>query len=210
MKQVIVFVEGQTEERFVRDTLNPYFATSTLYLTSISQSGSVKYSQLNKDIRRSLYRHDVVLVTTMLDYYRLQADFPHPITNKRRSLRERVEAVEESWANAIDARKFLPYLACQEFEAMLFADPDAIAQAFPDDNIVSRLQRIRRKFANPEEIDNKMPPSKHILALVGGAYQKHLHGPVIAQKIGLEGIRDACPHFDSWIKQLETLSDASG
>lgn len=36
-------------------------------------------------------------------------------------------------------------------------------------------------------------------------YDKALHGSQIAQKIGLDQIRHACPHFHSWLNRIENL-----
>ncbi len=208
MKYGDIFVEGQTEVNFVKNILNPYLATSDLSLTPILQGGTVKYSQWNKDIKRSLHRRDVHLVTTMLDFYRLPRDFPRPAVKTGASLNQHVEAVEKAWAKDINARKFLPYIACQEFEAMLFANLDEIADAFPDNRIASKLRKIRQGFINPEEINDKTPPSKHILGLLRGEYQKPLHGYTITHKIGLEHIRQECPHFNQWIEKLQQLGNS--
>jgi Domain of unknown function (DUF4276) len=37
-------------------------------------------------------------------------------------------------------------------------------------------------------------------------YRKVLDGPTIAEKIGLERIRSACPHFDAWVSWIESLA----
>lgn len=42
-------------------------------------------------------------------------------------------------------------------------------------------------------------------ALAGHGYQKPFHGPLIAMDIGLEPMRERCPHFDAWLKRLEGL-----
>ena len=41
MSRVLVFVEGQTEETFVRDLLVPYFAPLGIYLTPILAQGGI-------------------------------------------------------------------------------------------------------------------------------------------------------------------------
>jgi hypothetical protein len=59
----------------------------------------------------------------------------------------------------------------------------------------------------PEDINDglRTAPSKRILAVMPG-YQKTFHGPLIACDIGLEPIRAACPHFDGWLKAIESLA----
>ena len=36
--------------------------------------------------------------------------------------------------------------------------------------------------------------------------RKRLHGPLIAERIGLPGLRAKCPHFAAWVEKLEALS----
>jgi len=60
----------------------------------------------------------------------------------------------------------------------------------------------------PEDI-NETPegaPSKRILRIFPG-YRKLLHGPTIAERIGLKTIREQCPHFDDWLTRLEAYAD---
>ena len=46
-------------------------------------------------------------------------------------------------------------------------------------------------------------PSKRVELLVKG-YQKPLFGNAAILEIGLGPIRSACPHFDSWMRRLES------
>ena len=48
---------------------------------------------------------------------------------------------------------------------------------------------------------------KRIEHLMPG-YPKRVHGPLIAEKIGLEVIRNECPRFDRWLVRLESLGSA--
>jgi hypothetical protein len=47
-------------------------------------------------------------------------------------------------------------------------------------------------------------PSKRIANLFTG-YEKPLFGALAAMEIGLETIRQECPHFNDWLNRLETL-----
>ena len=66
------------------------------------------------------------------------------------------------------------------------------------------LQEIRDAFANPEEIDDSLnsAPSKRVEALVA-RYQKRLKGTLAALAVGLDAMREACPHFGRWLNRLE-------
>ena len=49
-----------------------------------------------------------------------------------------------------------------------------------------------------------MPVRRDDLALVRN-FWKSRHGPLISKRIGIQAIRQACPHFDSWLAKLEGL-----
>ena len=205
MNYGVILVEGRTELRFVNDLLNPDLAMYGLMLKPVSLDGNPKYVIWKKTVQYHLHRKDTSLVTTMLDFYRLPLDFPGRQKEPAGSITQQVHAIEQAWEQDIDVRTFRAYIACQEFEALLFADTAEIARVFPDKAIADRLKKIRRGFPNPEEIDDKTSPSMHILSSVGEEYQKPLHGPTIAQAIGLPRIRAECPHFNDWVTQLEGL-----
>ena len=107
--------------------------------------------------------------------------------------------------------RFIPYLMMHEFEAMLFSDCHRFADSIGRTNLASDLQGIRDQFDNPEEIDDspQTAPSKRIEHLVAG-YQKPLAGTQAALAIGLNAIRAACPHFDTWLERLECLPTRVG
>jgi len=81
-----------------------------------------------------------------------------------------------------------------------------MCKALYQNDALSKLERIKRSFANPEEINDnpETAPSKRILKIFSG-YQKVLHGPTIAKRIGIENIRTECPHFHEWLDWLENL-----
>jgi hypothetical protein len=73
-------------------------------------------------------------------------------------------------------------------------------------NVAADLEAIRVGFNSPEEINDSpmTAPSKRLLKIIPG-YQKPLYGNIAALDVGLKSIRDQCPHFDSWLKRLETI-----
>jgi len=104
-------------------------------------------------------------------------------------------------------KNFLPHLSLHEFEACLFAS----ATALPDAVIATPAQAAAfRKIcesAPPEELNERpgQSPSKRI-ARIFGQYNKVMHGATAAKRIGLERIRSACPHFDSWLRELKKMA----
>ena len=113
--------------------------------------------------------------------------------------------------SSFDANRFVPYVMMHEFEAMLFSDCDAFARGIGSPDLAPRFQAIRDGFASPEEIDDSpvTAPSKRIATLVP-AYQKPIQGTFAIQEIGLDTIRDQCPHFRAWLERLESLPAATG
>jgi hypothetical protein len=93
-----------------------------------------------------------------------------------------------------------------EFEGLLFSDCAAFSRGIGRPDLEAPLRAIRQQFATPEEINDSpdTAPSKRVEALLP-AYQKPLLGVLAVLEIGLLHIRAECPHFDAWLKQLESL-----
>ena len=219
MKKVHVLVEGQTEETFVRDVLYPHFEAKGLYLNSKLvttkrtkvgpdfKGGVTNYKKVKNDLLRLLGDTSAVAISTMIDYYGLPDDFPGKSSLTGETCSDRVNYLEDAFERDIDNRKFIPYLSLHEFEAMLFVSPREIGRVFPEADIKNDLSAIASSFETPEEIDDgaETHPSARICKLVPG-YQKRLHGPIVAARIGLTEIRGRCSHFNSWLCKIENLA----
>lgn len=217
MTRVLVLVEGQTEETFVKEVLAPYLAPRNVYpqYTILKtqrevnrpdfKGGVISYRQIRGDVLRLLNDTAAAAVTTMLDYYGLPRDFPGRIDLPAADGYTRVTHLEAAFAADIGSRRFIPFLTLHEFEALMFADPDAIAGEFPSAR--AELHAIRNAFNTPEEIndDPGAAPSKRLKDLLADAYQKTLHGPLITMTIGIETIRRECRHFNEWVERLASL-----
>jgi len=87
MKRVLVLVEGQTEERFVKGQLQPHLwpmgvdpqpkiATTKRVKTGPDfKGGVITFSQAENDLRRLLNDSGASSVTTLLDFYGFPRDF---------------------------------------------------------------------------------------------------------------------------------------
>jgi hypothetical protein len=217
VKKVHILVEGQTEETFIRDILAPHFLERDAYLIATLattkrvtggphfKGGIVSYRKLKGDVLRLLGDTSAAVVTTMIDFYGLPDDFPGRNTMPAVSCYERVAYLEKEFSKDIGDRRFLPYLALHEYEAMLFVAPEFIADALSDMAAREELNAVRAQFGSPEEIDDHPAtcPSRRITSALP-QYRKALHGPLIAHKIGIARIRNECRHFDRWFKELET------
>ena len=216
MKRCLILVEGQTEERFVKDVLCPEFESRGFYLsptiltTKIVKSGPnfkggvTSYAKLRADLDKLL--RSGAVVTTMIDYYGLPSDTPGMSNRPIGRAIDRVKHVERAIFDDVGSPYLLPFLALHEFEALLFVDHETTALVIPAPEKASELLAIARG-AEPEDINEnpETAPSKR-LKQVFPSFRKTLHGPTAAKRIGLSALRARCPHFDSWITRLEKHS----
>jgi len=218
MKRCLILVEGQTEERFVKDVLCPEFEPRDFYLsptiltTKIVKSGPnfkggvTSYAKLRADLDKLL--RSGAVVTTMIDYYGLPSDTPGMSDRPIGRAIDRVKHVENAIFNDMGSPYLLPFLALHEFEALLFVDHETTASVIPAPEKASEFLAIAGG-AEPEDINEnpETAPSKR-LKQVFPSFRKTLHGPTAAKRIGLSALRARCPHFDSWITRLEQYASS--
>jgi hypothetical protein len=225
---LFVFCEGWTESTFVDNVMAPHFArsaaasVSSLVLPSrrnvtnrAGKGGWNSYAKAKMFIQQTMQKHHRIgtWFTTMLDYYGLPTDFPKPCQQSA-SPRDQVRALELVFRNDVIEDKFYrftPYLQLHEFEALLLADIDQLRQAFPDQD--QAIDDLKRELAGlqPEQVDGGATthPSRRIINhLPQYDGRKASAGPQTAAHIGLDRLRQACPHFGDWITELESkISD---
>jgi Domain of unknown function (DUF4276) len=223
MSRVYVIVEGQTEESFINEVLSSILSQqSRVYLTPIilgppgQKGGNTTYARVRGDVIKQLKQDRASYCSTMLDFYGLGRGFPGtPIPANLTSI-ERVRRIEQATLEDIVAsvdddlrprERFLPYLQLHEFEALLFSDPNALATAIRHPHLEQRFLEIRNSFPTPEDIDDHVDtaPSKRVLRL-HPRYRKILDGTLAAARVGLERMRDECPHFREWLERLAALA----
>jgi hypothetical protein len=153
-----------------------------------------------------------VFFTTFFDVYALPVDFPGKAANVRNPANPTpyVVALENAFRTDINYVRFIPYLQLHEYETILFADPNAFAIAFENCTAaIHQLMEIAESVHHHIELINDgktTAPSKRIIDLLPEYRgRKSTAGPDIAEYIGVPAIRAKCPHFDTWLKQLEEL-----
>ena len=213
MIRVNVFVEGQTEETFVRELLYPHFHQQDIYLnpilvktSSTGKGGVVSYEKIKPQLNRKCLEDSSAFVTTMFDLYALPKDFQgkNSLPNTNDPF-QKVEYLEQQMGRDIGHQNFIPNLLLHEFEGLLYSNPQAFLGWF-NQSIVDILQNERDSFPSPEHI-NESPitaPPKRIEKCCS-VYDKPLHGSAIAIDIGLDVIRQHCQHFDQWLTRLEKI-----
>lgn len=220
-KRALILVEGQTEERFVKDVLAPefyaldlFFERPTILVTKKVKDGPnfkggvTTYQKFRNDAVRLLRSPTDVLVTTLLDYYGLPTDFPGMNDRPPGTPLQRVQHIEQAIHHDLGGSpRFIPFLALHEFEAWLFSSTDDFPQTLSMPEKQPDFQAIRDAVDTPEDIDDgpTTAPSKRIQALFP-SYRKTLHGPLTAQRIGMARIREECPHVENWFRQIEAFA----
>lgn len=217
VKRVLVVVEGQTEERFIKDTLAPHLFTFNKALipkivatkrpiTGPHFKGGGDFSKLEADVRRLLGDTDAAAITTFYDYY----GFPQNFSGMRTLTQGLSSTGATQLEAALDAHfqspRFKAYIQLHEFEAFLFVDAAVTAKTLLEPQLAKQIAAIREEVQNAESINDgpTTSPSKRISAL-SKKFQKVLHGPTIAGEVGLVSLRKDCPRFDSWVSWLEKL-----
>jgi hypothetical protein len=223
MKRGLVLVEGQTEEQFVNECLAPPLLARGLALSPTIvktkrtvggahfKGGVTSYAQVSRDLGLLLRDTGASVITSVLDYYALPTSFPGMLDRPAGSPGHRVVHVENAWAAAVDDARFVPHATLHELEAWVYAAPARLeAWMFNDDQaVIAAIAEVAAAHRTPEDIDEgpQTAPSKR-LCDVFPAYQKPLHGPLALMAIGIEGIREACPHFARWLARLESIAVA--
>ena len=154
----------------------------------------------------------------MVDYYGLpqvgEGAWPGREEALRLTAKQKAGCVEtalrEDLANEMgdhyDDRRFVPFVVMHEFEGLLFSDCAAFSRGIGRPELEPSLRQVRDQFQTPEDINDSpvTAPSKRVINLIQG-YEKPLFGTLAVLEIGLARIRSECPHFDSWINDLESL-----
>lgn len=214
MKRLEIIVEGQTEQEFVNSLLSPYFyaygvghvAPILLRTGANARGGFVNYKHLRDDILRSLHSADTdLVVTTFVDFFRLpMANMPEYEQWKDEHNHDmQIRLIEQAIGKDISDSRFVPYIQKHEFEALLFASDRGFLRYYSLDQ-VEALRRIRTQFPNPEDINTSPTgaPSKRLLTILP-AYEKIIDGNILALEVGLEAMKENCPHFAQWLHTLE-------
>jgi hypothetical protein len=212
MIRLCVICEGQTEAEFVKTCMEPHLrafnvtAYPSLLKTRPGKQGggNVTVERVVQHLRHEYHNSD--RLTTLLDFY----GFQHAQGRTRAQLEADILTQVAQAIADFNPQRVLPYVQMHEFEALLFSNVEQFqyVQDGWNDDTRQQLLAVRAAFASPEDINNsrQTAPSKRILQIFqNGEYSKTIHGPMIAEEIGLAQIRQECTQFDGWISQLEAL-----
>ena len=217
--EAIAIVEGKTEQIFIEKVLAPYLALKNIFMTATQVSkpgqkgGDVKFSRTVKDIRNHLKQRPETYVCTFVDYYGIKewpgvdtlatnfspAEIANCVNQASRA------AVLEQHPDLQSDRRYIPYFAVHEFEALLFSDSEVLARKLGID--VAKVQAVLDECGEPEAINNspQTAPSKRLDNWCEGKFKKTTAGIAIADEIGIPTLREKCLVFNAWLNQLEAL-----
>lgn len=220
MNRVVVVVEGLTEQVFIRNVLAPQLALHDVMITARlvgkpgRKGGVGPYNRARRDILAVLRQDTAVFCTTMFDYYGMPHTWPKRHLTATAPFEKRAFLIEEAILQDIaqemgsdfQPRRFMPYIQMHEFEALLFSDPDALAQTMQQPDMAATLRAIEAQFDSPEMINDhfETAPSKRLEKLFP-SYNKVLSGTLAAQRIDFATMRQKCTHFSAWLTKLERL-----
>jgi hypothetical protein len=224
MKNLYLTVEGQTEETFARDLLQPHLSAFNVFLSPARFTGphGRRHGRIPRggmfntfqhalaDMRRWLKENHSpdARFSMMVDLYHLPHDFPGYVNAMAQTdCYRQAELLEAAVAAELADRRFIPHLQVHEFEALVLSAPGKFADWFEGrQGALANLASECQPFETPERIDHgehshpKARIKKHLLD-----YDEDLHGPLLAYAIGLPTLRERCPHFGRWLTRLEQL-----
>jgi hypothetical protein len=222
--RLLMLVEGQSEEIFVKQTLRPYLEERGVHVQSPVvlwtkrnpagggfRGGASNWNQIRNSLE-PLLRDTDAWVTTLLDFYGLPVDFPGGSQARGPGdARMRVSALEDRFAAELPHPRFIPFLALHEFETWVFCDPDVFAEHFDHASLADKVRQAVVEAGEPELINHGTDthPKARLKTLVP-TYKETSDGPTILSKMGIAAIRAACPPFAAWLARLESLGGTGG
>lgn len=214
MKRCLALVEGQTEETFIRDVLDPYLhsfgvaLTSTIIVTKRVvggpnyKGGIGNWDKVKPQLENLLRDSNVALVTTMFDLYALPTSFPGIADTATLSAPARALAIQTAMAAELKDVRLKPFIMLHEFEALVFACLNQCS--FLPKPALTSLTQQAAQYSTPEDINDKptTAPSARIRTAFP-PYQKVVHGQQATTGAGVPHLKAQCPHFGAWVTQLE-------
>ncbi|MBW8034298.1 MAG: DUF4276 family protein [Planctomycetes bacterium] len=223
--EIIIVVEGQTEQTFVRDVLAPEMATKDIFLQAAligkpgQKGGDIRFDRAKGDIGNFLKQRPDTYISTMFDYFRIESTWPGKeevlrilgggtslaSTDKAEKMEDATFAkIKELFPDYNIDKRFIPYIEMHEFEALLFSDASILAGQIGVRPSV--IEAILNECGEPEEVNDgpETAPSKRLFSLCD-SYRKVAMGKAISEDIGIRAIREKCPHFNEWLNKLEDL-----
>ena len=219
-KRFVFIVEGNTEVAFIHKRVIPYlmskgyrndwFTTSipAMYAQKITtnrqlnkKGGVASFKSLSNEVKKIAAQRNV-LITTLLDFFRLPNNFPNYTTDSKK-----ISAIEHGVRHGIqgvDPSIFYPYIQRHELETLMYTSMDGFEIVCDEKRELDQLRAIVESYDNPEDINSgaETSPSKR-LTKIFPKYKKVSDGELIFEALEIDAIRARCPRFNDWIQILE-------
>ena len=217
MRQVVILVEGQTEETLVKEILGPAaskcgtYVTPVVVTTSATPTGAhhggglwKHYHAKLQALLRAPHWHRVGL---LLDYYQYPKGAPgREVATPSESLDSagRQSALMAALSAEYPDPRFHPLVVLHEIEALVLAAIDAGQgnELLPKQGLADLRQAITRA-GGPERVNDgpDTAPSKR-LEEADPSYMKTVTGPLLVSEAGLPAVLERCPTFKAWWEDL--------
>ena len=218
--RLYITVEGHAEQAFAKQVLVPHLAEFSieakprLVMTNRKlgcRGGITDYSKIRSDLAMRL-KEDAApeaRFTTMLDLYALPGTFPGwGEAAACPTALQKVTALELALQRDLGDPRFIPYIQLHEFESLLYCDLGELQKRiFGSEHALIALEQSVAHL-QPEDINQGQTtaPSKRIIKHLPVYERAKVRvGAPAAAAIGLSRLRSQCPHFHSWLEQLEKL-----
>lgn len=218
--EVVIIVEGPTEQKFVNEILYPYMFERGVFVYPIildkpgEKGGDVKFARAKNDIEKHLKQRADTFLTLMVDFYGIKSDWPGYQESRAQICQlKKAKIMNDATAAAVSQlfpeqrpeKRFIPYVSMHEIEALYFSDPAALAEGLGVNS--NLIESILVECEEPEKINNnsETAPSKR-LEKIASTFKKTATGIAIAKSIGIVKMRNSCPLFNEWLTKLETLT----
>lgn len=211
MPRLIFIVEGDAEQHFINrhlvDYLSKKFPGMGMHAQKITtnrqlnkKGGNVSYVLFQNELRRTAAQGNV-MITTMLDFFRIPNDFPGYSTDVR-TIDVMESNIRTDCSAIIAPQFFLPYIQKHEFEALLFANLSGFSNIL-DAKGLNQVTKIVKDCGSPEDIDGgpDTAPSKRLESIFD--YKKVADSLLVMSDVSIDQLRCSCPRFDEWVGRLE-------
>lgn len=195
--KIVLLCEGRTEQalkRGIHDFVNSRMPSGEkVGVDTRSFDGPTVRKKLARIVELSLARDDTSGVIALTDVY---PDFSDAAAARA--------ALQRYAGDAGKDKRFRAHAAQFEIEAWLLPSWEQIA--------VQLKVQARPPGANPEEINNQRPPSRHLKDLYARAkqrYEKVIDAPKWLTGEGLERAAGCCPELKSFLDSLLEFAGAN-
>ncbi len=163
MTRINIVVEGQTERQFVEGPLLEHLLPFGILVSGKiigvpgHKGGRVNYARVKKDVTHLLRSDRRSHCSTLIDYYGLGDGFPGDASRQEKTLRQQhaagieratLDDIAEALGDDLRVReRFVPFIVLHEFEALLFSDPNALAESIGEPSLANDSRILSPRLA---------------------------------------------------------------